>query len=367
MRRTMWMVAVVALAAVSVVGTTNLTSYASITKRALLSMESELVSDVGLEHRTQAATLQNQPSPLANMVPPGVDAASFARLGLGTRALGMAGAYVAVAEGPVAGYWNPAGLSTLADFQLEGMYTNWLGADIHYQYISVAGYPPLGKKRSMLRLGDYPVTFGLTWLSVNVAGIPWWEEEGSYGTFDAWSHLVILSMALPLTQTPSLAIGGNVKLYHDRILEGQSLGLGYDVGFLWRAQVAEIPVQVGLCTTDLGSTAVRWSGTTGEAVNYVPWLIRVGGAVELWEERLLLAVSYEWGLDRPRFERFRIGGEVRLDWLSLRAGWDQPLTGDPGKLAGGVGINPWVGMVLEYVFLLAPLGDTHLVALGVAF
>ena len=331
MRKAMWMIAVVALAAVSVSSITDLTL------------------------------------PLANIVPPGFDAASFARLGLGARALGIAGAYVAIAEGPVAGYWNPAGLSTLTDFQLEGMYTNWLGADIHYQYISAAGYPPLGEKSPLIQLGQSPVTFGLTWISVNVAGIPWWEDEGSYGTFDALSHLVILSMALPLAQTPSFVIGGNIKLYHDRILEGQSLGWGYDVGFLWRIQVAEIPVQVGLCTTDLGGTAVRWSGTTGEAVNYVPWLMRAGGAVELWEERLLLAVSYEWGLDRPRFERFRVGGEMRLGWLCLRAGWDQPLVGDHGRWSGGMGIIPWVGMTLDYAFLPAPLGDTHLVALRVAF
>jgi long-chain fatty acid transport protein len=39
----------------------------------------------------------------------------------GTRALGMAGAFTAVADDATAGWWNPAGLSSLlADAVLEG-------------------------------------------------------------------------------------------------------------------------------------------------------------------------------------------------------------------------------------------------------
>lgn len=318
---------------------------------------------------------------LAQRVPPGFDAASFARLGLGARAMSMAGAYVAVAEGAVAGYWNPAGLATLSEFQVEGMYTNWLGADIHYQYISIGGFPMIGEQRPTLHLGDHPVTFGLTWLSVGVTGIPWWDEEGGYGTFDAWSHLMILSVAVPVSQTPFLAIGGSLKLYHDRVLEGQSLGWGGDIGVLWRTQVGGVPLQLGVCTTDLGGTKVRWYGTTGEPENYVPWIMRVGLAADfpVWEGYLGCAVSYEWGLDRPRFDQVRVGSEMRLGWLALRAGWDQPLWQEPkpspdsgferapGRWCAGIGISPWEGMTLDYAFLPSKLGDSHLVALRVSF
>ncbi len=300
--------------------------------------------------------------------PPGFDAASFARLGVGPRALGMAGAYVAIAEGASAGYWNPAGLAAILDFQSEGMYTNWLGADIHYQYISLAGYPPLAEERPALQLDDKRILFGLTWLSVRVAGIPWWEEEtGAVGTFDAWSHLVLVSVAIPLAQTPSLAIGANVKLYHDRILEGQSLGVGFDLGLLWLTNAGRVPVRLGLCTTDLGGTVIRWRGTVGETSNYVPWIVHVGGAVELWEQRLLFGATYEWSLNRPRFERLRVGGEVSLGLLCLRAGWDQPLAGEPGRLSVGVGIMPWPEMVFDYAFLPGGLGVTHLVSLNLTF
>ena len=300
-------------------------------------------------------------------VPPGYDAASFARVGMGARAQAMGGAFTAIAQGPIAGYWNPAGLIGLADFQAEGMYTDWLGAGIDLQYISLAGYPPLGEERPTLELEGRPLVFGLSWLSVHVADIPWWEEEGGYGTFDAWSHLMIASVSWQLEQSPSISIGFNVKLYHDQILEGKSLGIGYDVGFLWRQRLFEVPVSFAFVTTDVGNTEVQWYGTTGEPVNYVPWLARVGAAAELWDGMALVAVSYEWGVDRPRFERLRLGAELSLEWLALRAGYDWLIADPSGRWTMGVGISPWDWLSLDYAFLPGKLGDTHLLALKVAF
>ena len=300
-------------------------------------------------------------------VPPGYDAASFARLGVGGRALGMAGAYVAVAEGPAAGYWNPAGLSGLDAFDVEGMYTNWLGADIHFQYVCAGGRLPIGEQRPTLRLGEHPITFGLTWLSVNIADIPYWDEQGGHGTFDAWSHLVLTSMSLELSQPPGLTIGGSLKVYHDQILEGKSLGFGVDVGGLWCGDVAGVPLRLGVCTTDVGTTKIRWYGTPGEPINYVPWVIRAGAAVELWDNKLLLAASYERGLDRSGFERLRIGAEARLAWLALRVGRDQPFSGQPGKWAAGAGIKAGDWLEFDYTLLFGALGNSGLIALEVSF
>ncbi len=302
---------------------------------------------------------------LAQGVPPGVDAASFARIGLGVRALGMAGAYVAVAEGPAAGYWNPAGLSGLVDFQTEGMYTNWLGADIHFRSLGLAGSPPLGDPRPALVIRGVPATLALNWLMVRVADIPWVEEDGAAGVFDAWSHLVSLSLAFPLSS--ELSLGVSAKIYHDRILEGQSLGVGLDVGLLWHTEVTGVPMRVGVSTTNLGGTKVRWYGTTGEPENFVPWLIRVGAAAELLDGMVLLSGSFERGLDRPRFERIRAGVEVRLEWLALRAGWDQPLFGEAGSWSVGLGVTPWPWATLEYAILPRLLGTSHLISLKLAF
>lgn len=303
---------------------------------------------------------------LAQGVPPGFDAASFARIGVGVRALGMAGAFTAVAEGPAAMYWNPAGLANLEKFAAEGMYTNWMSADVHYQYLLLAGWPPIGEERPVLRFQGQPVVLGLGWVSVVVPNIPWVEND-QYGTFTAWSNLFLASLSLASPKFPNLYLGANFKVYHDRILEGLSLGLGWDFGLLWRGEIAGFPVSLGVVSTDVGDTTIRWYGTESEPENYVPWLLRVGAAARVWEGKVLLGGSYEWGLRRPRFERVRLGVEISLDWVSLRFGYDWLLTEPTGRWRAGLGVRPLEWMEIDYAFIPGTLGDSHLVALQASF
>lgn len=303
---------------------------------------------------------------VAQAVPPGYDAASFARVGMGVRAQAMGGAFCAIAQGPTGGYWNPAGLAYLQGFQAEGMYTDWLGAGIDIQYISLAGYPPIGEKRPTILLKGRPVKFAATWVSVRVADIPWWEE-GGYGTFDAWSHLVIGTCAWELSQNPSVSIGANVEFYHDSILEGKSFGLGWDVGVLWHTQLFDFPASLAFVTTDVGDSKIKWYGTTGEPVNYVPWLARFGLSIETWERQALVGFSYEWGVRRPRFERLRAGLELTFGWLALRAGYDWLLVEPGGRWTAGVGISPWDWLTIDCAFLPGGLGDTYLIAFQMRF
>jgi len=308
-------------------------------------------------------------------VPPGYDAASFARIGVGVRAMGLGGAYVAIAEGPSAAYWNPAGLAELTSFQAEAMYTDWLRAGVFLQYVGVAGYIPLGEERPTLRIGQYPLTFGLNWFSVSIPDIPWVEETGEVGTFTAWSHLFLFSAALPLRE--GLSLGANAKVFHDRILEGYSLGIALDLGMLWQGAIQGIPFQVGLATYDVGGPGIQWFGTTGEPVVYLPWLVRLGAAARFWKEQVFVCASLEWALNRPRFERARFGVEIQVVWLALRLGWNQPLWKDPrpeggevwapGNWSIGVGVHPFPWLKLDYAFIPGRLGDSHLLAIGLNF
>jgi len=300
-------------------------------------------------------------------VPPGYDSAGFARIGVGVRALGMAGAFTAVAEGPMAAYWNPAGLANLSTFSAEGMYTNWMSADIHYQYLILAGYPPLRGGRPALLWQGEPVVFGLGWVSVVVPDIPWIEESGETGVFTAWSSLFLVSFGLSFPNFSDLSLGASLKIYHDRILEGLSLGLGLDLGFLWRGEVAGIPVSLGLVATDVGETKIRWYGTQGEPENFVPWLARAGFAAQLWEGRILIAASYEWGLRRPRFERLRVGAELSFEWVFLRFGYEWLWVEPTGHWRAGLGVRPLEWLEIDYAFLPGTLGDSHLLALRVDF
>ena len=61
-------------------------------------------------------------------------AGEFLSAGVGSRALGMAGAYVAVANDVTAGYWNPAGLMDSRGLQFQFMHAKQFMSSIQYDY-----------------------------------------------------------------------------------------------------------------------------------------------------------------------------------------------------------------------------------------
>lgn len=298
-------------------------------------------------------------------VPPGYEAASFARIGVGARALSLGGAFTAVAEDITAAYWNPAGLAYLTNFQVEGMYTNWFGVDIHLQYLGAGGYPPLGDSRPQLRFMNRPLVLAFNWFSSWIPNIPW-SEDGTMGTFDAWSHLFVFSAALRWDE--SWGIGANVKVFHDRILEGWSLGISWDLGILLNTHIGSNLVRVAVVTTDIGSPAIQWYGLAGGAPAYLPWLFRIGASIRFLDEKLLLCGSLEWGVNVPGFKRAQIGAEAVVGPLALRLGWQQPLGMElaTGPWCLGLGLYPFPWITLDYAFLPGRLGESHLLALRIA-
>ena len=65
-------------------------------------------------------------------------AGEFLAIGVGGRALGMGGAYVAVANDVTSGYYNPAGLIHLNYPQIELMHEERFGSLVNYDYAAVA-------------------------------------------------------------------------------------------------------------------------------------------------------------------------------------------------------------------------------------
>jgi len=65
-------------------------------------------------------------------------AGEFLSLGVGGRALGMGGAFVAVAEDVTSGYWNPAGLAKMDYPQISLMHEEHFGSLVNYNYGAVA-------------------------------------------------------------------------------------------------------------------------------------------------------------------------------------------------------------------------------------
>lgn len=66
----------------------------------------------------------------------GTTAAQFLKIGVGARAMAMAGAYVAQADDGYSLYWNPSGLTKLQNYELVGSYTRWF-AGIDHQFLGI--------------------------------------------------------------------------------------------------------------------------------------------------------------------------------------------------------------------------------------
>ena len=102
-------------------------------------------------------------------------AGEFIDIGVGGRALGLGGAYTAIANDVTAGYWNPAGLSKLMYPQLTLMHDERFGGLINYDYGAIA--LPVGSNASAavsaIRLGiDNIANTQSAWNDLNNNGIP---------------------------------------------------------------------------------------------------------------------------------------------------------------------------------------------------
>src|SRR5439155_18087839 len=65
----------------------------------------------------------------------GTSSATFLKIGVGARAVGLGESFVAVANDPSAIFWNPAGLASLQKEELLFSHAGWPG-DIHYEHIA---------------------------------------------------------------------------------------------------------------------------------------------------------------------------------------------------------------------------------------
>jgi len=244
----------------------------------------------------------------------GVGAGSTFQFGVDARALGMGGAFVAVANSYSATYWNPAGLAQLSRTTIGGMNTNKFGQGINF-YFASADTSLAG------------IAVGGTFSGSTISGIETFDAQGNPGaTVDDNEMLFAGSAALGLPLGGLGALAGASGKYYTHALAGEKgTGFGFDAGLLLKLTDN---LAVGAAASDLGGTKITW--TTG-AVDVVPMSSRVGAAFSLVQpvpSTLTVQYDVESGL-------LHLGAEFRpTEQIAVRVGAMKPSEGDFSFTAG---------------------------------
>ena len=283
----------------------------------------------------------------------------FLKIGVGARASGMGGAFVAVSDDASALYWNAAGIARIdpESSQLSLNHAQWI-ADLQFEQI---GY--------VFHVKRFPGAFGVSVRSLTMK--PMVETTafqpdpivGTGRTFDAGSMTVGLTYARSFTD--KFSAGFTANLIHEGLAEFSQQTYAFDVGTLY--DVGTLGMKIGMSISNIG-TDIKFIDRAGR----IPSIFRVGTSFALMntaDQKLLGAFEFSHPPDNS--ERMNVGGEyVYRDFLALRGGYN--INYDAEGLAGGVGFRfPLSSLAkadMDYAFTdMKELGGAHRFSLTFGF
>ena len=260
----------------------------------------------------------------------GTTAAQFLKIGVGSRAVGRGGAFVAVADDITSLYWNPGGLGRLNRNEAILLHTEWLGG-ISFDYAGLAV--------NMGRFG----TVGFSLTSVSMGEMKVRSELKPEGTGEYFSASDIAgSIAYARALTDRFSIGANLKYIRQNIWHMSANGFAVDIGTIFTTQFNGM--KIGMSISNFG-TNMEMSGRDGREyidVNAdangssdqipafrlmegwsLPITFRVGVAMDAFKtdkNRLTVALDALHPNDNSEYVNF--GCEYSYyNWAFIRLGW----------------------------------------------
>ena len=176
----------------------------------------------------------------SNVSKVGTTAAPFLEIEVGSRAIGMGGAFVAIANDATAIYWNPAGLSRISKIEATLVHTNWLVGS-NFDFVGVV--LPLGYFGS---IAINVTSFSIDEMVVRTVQRP----EGTGEKFSVGDLSAGLSYAKNLTDR--FSIGVNAKYISQRIWHMKATGVAFDIGTLFKTQFNDMII--GMSISNFGAS-----------------------------------------------------------------------------------------------------------------
>jgi hypothetical protein len=277
----------------------------------------------------------------------GTTTASFLKLGVGARAVGMGEAYAAVADDATALYWNPAGLARVGKHSAAFMHAPYL-ASTFYDYGAYA-----------YRAGAHGFGAGVQYFSagrMDQTDV----NNTALGSFHPHDVAASLGYAYGFSDEGA-ALGIAAKFIQSKIIESASAA-AVDVGL--QSRVYADRFRLALTATNIG-TKMKFEQDSES----LPLALRAGSALKL-TERWLSSLDIAFPKDNEPYAA--IGTEY--GWragetftLIGRAGYNSRTSGDISGVTGfslGLGFS-FPRAALDYAFLpYGGLGLTHRISLS---
>ena len=268
--------------------------------------------------------------------------AQFLKIGIGARAIGMGGSFVAVANDISSLYWNPAGLARIENSTVIVSHNKWI-ADTDFEFIGYTGSLSqrsyIGFYFSYLKFGEIEQT------TVN-------EPRGTGKIFSAYDYAIAGTFAYTLIE--NFSVGATFKYVQQKIWNLSASTVAFDVGALFNPGAK--PISIGVSLSNF-SPELKFSGSNlydqaeifqdADLVDIelrttsfqLPLLFRFGAAYKMPlgnENDILLSIEGNHLTDSE--QKVNIGGEYEImDVLAVRSGYRY--NDDEGKYSFGFGLK----------------------------
>lgn len=285
----------------------------------------------------------------------GTTSATFLKLGVGARPVGMGSAFAGVADDVGSVVWNPAGLANVDAKEFSFMHLE------HFQgvrYDSLCYAHPRGKTVVAFGFG-YLYTDDITRTFIDDDTYAGFRAQGDYRLED---RTFFVAAARQISDDK--AVGALVRWLSERIEDNEASGLAADVGYL---HLVTDRLAFGLSVQNIGGT-IRFIA----ADEMLPLTFRAGFGYDVVAGKLKLALDFVKPVDYQL--SVNLGAEYRaFDALAVRGGWSFKDLFDDDRLDGTSGAALGMGLSfynysLDYAFApYGELGYSHRISLGGKF